>query len=147
MFHIIALLNVSIDFFALAVLLIIYLNMRRHTDPFLFDNNIFRLLFTTDALIIALDVSMWLMDGKTGLAVRDAYLIVSACYYILNPVICLLWYFYADFHVYRNKQHFKKFLIPMLIPCCVCAVLSVLSIFNGFFFYLDSSNTYHRGSG
>lgn len=138
--------NVAIDCFALAVLLIIFLNIRRYNNPYLLEQKLFRALLTTNACIIVLDILMWLLDGKPGYLSRNAYFIVTACYYALNPLICAVWCFYADYHIYKSEKHLKKILIPMLIPLCVNLTLSILSIFYNIFFYIDQNNLYHRGT-
>ena len=142
-----ALLNVAIDSFALAILLVIYLNFRRGGKSYLPDYRLFWSLIVTDALICVLDIGMFLLDGKTGFAFRQAYLADTAAYYILNPMLCALWYFYIDYHIFRSVERLKKIILPMLLPAIASAVLSVTSIFNGFLFYIDDANVYHRGSG
>ena len=111
------------------------------------DQKIFMALLTSDALILILDILMWLLDGKPGDSIRDFYYIVTACYYALNPLICMFWSFYADYHIYKSEKHLKKIMIPMLVPTCVNLILSFLSIVNdNLLFYLDENNIYHRGS-
>lgn len=111
------------------------------------DQKIFMVLLASNALILVLDTLMWLLDGKPGDSVRNIYYIVTACYYTLNPLICMFWCFYADYHIYKSAKHLKKILIPILVPTCINLVLSFLSIANeNLLFYLDENNIYHRGS-
>ncbi len=137
----------AIDCFALAVLFIIYLNLQRYNQPYLPEQKLFRILLATNALILVLDMLMWLMEGRPGTIVKEVYLISSGCYYALNPFICMVWFFYADYLIYRSENRLKKLLIPMLIPTCVNLVLSVVSIFyNDMMFHVDENNSYQRGS-
>jgi diguanylate cyclase (GGDEF)-like protein len=89
---------------------------------------------------------MWILDGKPGDPIRALYYVVTACYYVLNPLICMFWSFYADYHIYKSEKRLKKILIPMLVPTGVNLILSFLSIANDkLLFYLDENNVYHRG--
>jgi diguanylate cyclase (GGDEF)-like protein len=137
---------IEIDCFALAILLLIFLNIRNGGARHLLGQKIFTALMAADALILIFDLLMWIMDGKPGLKVRIFYFLVTACYYTLNPVMCLIWYFYTDYHIYRSEKHLKKVLVPMLMPAFFNMCLSFASIFNDrLMFYLDDRNIYHRG--
>jgi diguanylate cyclase (GGDEF)-like protein len=143
-----ALLNTSIDSFALAILLVIYLNFRHSSSkPYLPDYRLFWSLVFADTLIIFLDISMYLLDGRTTSFARELYPVITLVYYFLNPLICAIWYFYADYHIFRSAERLKKMVFVMMLPTLANAVLSIMSVFNGFLFYFDSANVYHRGSG
>lgn len=103
------------------------------------------MLIFADALLLILDMAMWLLDGRPGSLVRAVYITVTAFYYVFNPLICMIWYFYVDYQIYRSKRHLKRILFPMIIPVCINLVLSILSIFQEYMFFFDESNIYHRG--
>lgn len=112
----------------------------------MYEQRLFRALLYTNILIIAFDIFMWLLDGRSGLYLRETYLAVTGIYYILNPLICFIWYLYVDYFIYRSETHLKKVFIPMAVPVGINLVLGILSIFYNLYFYIDSTNTYHRGS-
>lgn len=137
---------IEIDSFALVILLLIFLNIRKGASRHLLEQKIFTALMAADALILILDLLMWILDGKPGPHARDFYYLVTACYYTLNPVMCMIWYFFTDYHVYRSEKHLKKMIAPMILPAVVNMCLSFASIFNDrLMFYIDDSNIYHRG--
>lgn len=88
---------------------------------------------------------MWMLDGQKGYLLREVYTFVTVVYYIMNPTICMVWYFYVDYQIYRDEKHLKKVLIPIIIPAVVNVVLVIGSIWNHALFYIDDSNVYHRG--
>lgn len=137
---------IEIDCFALAILLLIYLNIRRSAVKFLLEQKLFMAMLFSNALILVWDIILWLLDGKPGLLVGASYPFLTACYYALNPAISVIWYFYADYQIYKSEKHLKKMLVPMIIPAGINLVLSLLSIFNGWMFYIDKNNIYHRGN-
>jgi diguanylate cyclase (GGDEF)-like protein len=127
-------------------LLVIFLSISRQKNQHLQDQKLFRIVLYINALILALDIFMWLLDGRPGLFMRNLNLLITAAYYILNPLISLLWLLFIDFFIYKSESHSKKILIPLLIPFGINMLLSILSIFNNLYFYIDGANVYHRGS-
>ena len=141
-----AFMYVEINVLALVILFLIFLNIYRRGEKYLIEQKLFLALLSSNALILVLDTAMWILDGKPGTLLRGIYLITTAGYYVLNPTICMLWSFYADYQVYRNERRIRKLFIPMLIPSCINAFLSFQSIFDNKMFYIDNNNIYHRGS-
>jgi diguanylate cyclase (GGDEF)-like protein len=137
---------VEIDCFALAILFLIFMNIRRRAVPYLLEQKIFMALLIANALIIIFDMLMWIIDGKPGAVARDFNYLVTACYYSMNPLICMLWYLYADFHIYKSEKHLKRMLPLMAVPACVNLALSFLSIVGDhLLFFIDENNVYRRG--
>ncbi len=136
----------ELNLFALAILLLIYLNIARRSERYLIEQKLFMALLGSNALILVLDTGMWVLDGNTDPFTRRALLLVTAAYYVMNPVVCMLWSFYADYQIYRDECRLKKQLLPMLIPVGINGLLSVTSIWTGLMFIIDDQNLYHRGS-
>jgi GGDEF domain-containing protein len=136
---------VELNVFALSVLLLIYLNIGHRRDHYLLEQKLFVALIGADALILVTDTFMWLLDGISGVFFRAVFQFASACYYSLNPVICFVWLCYVNYQIYRSTRQLKKLLMFSAIPLAVNILLSFLSIFTGTLFYIDGSNTYHRG--
>ncbi len=141
-----SILYVEINVFALVVLYLIYLNVRLgRADKYLLEQKLFLLLMLGNALVLIFDSFMWMLDGTGGALMREMNLFMTACYYALNPIVCMMWSYYADYLIYRSERHLLRILIPLLIPAGVVAVLSFLSMFNGTLFFIDANNIYHRG--
>ncbi len=138
-------LYVEMNTFALTVLFLIFFNIYQRADRYLIEQKLFLALLCSNALILVLDTIMWILDGKTGFLIRETYFLVTALYYCLNPIISMMWSFYANYQIYRDEKRLKKLLVPMLIPVCFNTFLSFLSISGGFLFYIDANNVYHRG--
>lgn len=119
--------------------------MHHRWDQMLSGQKLFLLLIIAEALILVLDTLMWVLDGQPGSLVRGIFILVTVLYYIMNPVICMIWYFYVDYQIYRDERHLKKVLLPVIMPAFINIVLVIGSIFNRTMFYLDDNNVYHRG--
>ena len=129
----------------MAILILIFLNIRRRREQMLAEEKLFLMLVYSDALLLVLDSLMWVLDGQPGNALRMVNILAAALYYAMNPLICLVWFAYVDYQIYRDVGHLKKLLFPMAIPAVLNLGLSVSSIWTGLGFYYDSANVYHRG--
>lgn len=135
----------EINCVCLVILLLIYLNIHRHINKYLLDQKLFLTLVFANALILTLDSLMWLIDGTPGSWIRAVYNMVTVIYYVLNPLICALWYFYVDYYIRRSAAHLRKMIVPMLLPLFITLVLSCVSVHWNVLFSIDGNNIYHRG--
>ncbi len=136
-------LYVEINCFCIVILVLIFFNIYYRTDHLPFDLKLFIGLIAADALILITDALTWALDGRPGIGGLLTF--ATFLYYVLNPVICLLWYLYVDFFIHKDTARLKKRLFPMLIPAAIILILSVLSLFGDYLFYIDGNNVYHRG--
>ncbi len=137
---------IEINIISCAIILIIFFNIRNKKDRYLYDQKLFILLLFFNLLIIIVDTAMWVANMRTGETARYVNIISSLIYYMLNPVPCMLWSIYADFQIHKDEPRIKRISIPLGIPVAINAILALLSTRYGYLFYIDSSNTYHRGS-
>ncbi len=140
-----SILYVEINCFALSVLLLIFFNTYKRGEPHTIQQRIFFALIITAALILVLDSGMWIVDGMPGAAAKAANILITSVYYILNPMIPMIWYFYVDYHIFRSGRRLARLLPPMLLPFAVNFVLTVMSVFGNVLFYIDGNNVYNRG--
>ncbi|HWQ58487.1 MAG TPA: GGDEF domain-containing protein [Clostridia bacterium] len=138
-------LYLELNCFALAILLVIYFNIRHYINKYMLDQRIFLLLVYTNAIILIMDALMWMFDGVPGTPSHIVYSMVTTVYYILNPFFCAMWYLYADFFVYRSYARINRRMAPVMIPALVNLLLSVGSNLTGVLFDIDVYNVYHRG--
>ncbi|MGE5398139.1 MAG: GGDEF domain-containing protein [Chitinophagales bacterium] len=134
-----------IEIFAFWILTLIYINVRKRTEELVFEQKLYLLLIISNALILIFDTGMYLINGHSFFLGREINIFLSTCYYILNPIPCLLWSYYADYRVIRNPQRFKRLFLPLMIPTLIHSILALASINSDLLFYIDYSNTYHRG--
>lgn len=136
---------IEINVFALIILFLIFLNIRNRSKTYAFDQKLFLTLLSANALLLVIDTFTWILDGKPGFVAKNFNLSITSLYYILNPLPCMLWSFYADYKIYRDENRHKNKLIPLYLPMIIIAILTVLSFFNDGMFYIDGNNIYHRG--
>lgn len=138
-------LYVEINVIATTILLLIFLNIRHRNEKYLIDQKLYLALLSFNVLILITDTFTWVLDGQNTRFFRILLLFVTTLYYILNPVICMMWSLYIDFQICRDENRLKKLFPPMLIPILFNTVISILSVFYPIMFYIDANNVYHRG--
>ena len=131
--------------FGLAILLLIFFNIRSRTNRYLLDQKLFIALLYTTAIILVLDSIMWIVDDIPGQVLRILYLVTTVLYYSLNPVICVIWFLYVDYYINRDSIHIRKLCLPAFFPVAVNLILSILSISENIMFYIDENGRYYRG--
>lgn len=137
----------EINVVGIVMLLLFLNNMNRNKHKNIpLDQAIFNLCMVLNIFIFVFDTGMWLLDGKPLSMYRIGNYIFTTLYYIFNPLICLVWLLYTDFKIYESRNGLIKRAKYYVIPCLISGLFSVLSIYNGWLFNIDSNNIYMRGS-
>ena len=136
---------VEIDAIGLAILLLVYIGLRYRSVRNLFEQKIFMMLILSNSVLLILDILQWVLDGIPGMLFKDVNVIVAVLYYVLNPFPCAIWSMYVNFEVYQDKKEIKKLIVPFCIPEAILIVATIFSVFDGYMFYFDHNNVYHRG--
>lgn len=105
----------------------------------------FNLCFHTQ-LLFSLDVLWVFLDGATFAGAWALNHIINAAYFAQCGVLCYYWSQYSLFlsgssEKYSGKLFKALFALPMVVE----VVLSVASVWTGWYFTIDSANHYHRG--
>lgn len=130
----------------IAVLIIILHNYKRKLlNSAIPSKRVFHKILVCNIIILAIDLAMWLIDGKSGDVFRGIHLTCGVLYYILNPLICYLWLLYVSFKLYPNFRKFKKTVCVYSGPFILSTILATLSPMTKWSFSIDSDNVYHRG--
>ena len=66
--------------------------------------------------------------------------------FLFNPLISIIWFMYIHYEIYSNEKMIKRFTIGSIPILLFNAFLVIGSLFNGWIYYIDAENIYHRGS-
>lgn len=128
------------------ILVIVMLNViNRSEKSMMYDQKLFVAIICLLIAILIFDSFTWLLDGETFQSAHTLAYISNFVYYIIQPVLCLLWLIYTDYKSFGDTKKLKKRLVYYCIPTVVFIILTIVSLFTGWFFYIDSANIYHRG--
>lgn len=137
--------TIDINILALAILLIIYLNLAHKTDRYMLDQKLFIALLYSNAALLILDTALWALNGRMEAGIREIILVLTALYFIFNPIPSVMWGLYVNLLIYKDEKKTKRMYIPFSILAGINAIIAITSCFYGYTFFIDENNVYHRG--
>ncbi len=140
-----ALIYLEMNIVCVIIMALIFFNIYHRREKKLLEQKLFLALLFSNTAILLVDAGMWTMDGRPGASFHFLNMFMSLAYYILNPLICMLWYFFVDYKVYKSEWGLRKRFLPLCLPFFANIVLTLASLESGILFYIDSNNVYHRG--
>ncbi|MBP5659804.1 MAG: GGDEF domain-containing protein, partial [Lachnospiraceae bacterium] len=99
-------------------------------------------------LVIVMDILSLLIESKHVGILNDFIplnYLVNILYYLGPACSSYLWFMHVEYTIDNVFWSKKKNLIISQIPVFLSFVLSVITVFNGVLFYIDSNNSYNRG--
>lgn len=135
----------EINTFAIIITLIIFISLYNKTSNLMIEHKLFISILALNISILVFDTLMWNLDGRNTPFSRYALVISTLIYFFLQPLICMHWSLYVDFHINHNNSRIKRLQLPMSLPIILNTILCVTSLFHHLFFYIDDNNVYHRG--
>lgn len=131
---------------SISMLLVILIKIIKDKDNHSFLNKVFVTIVVLTLAILIIEALMWVFDGQPGTNVRIIVIMLNTIQMILLLISGALWMMYTDYSIYNSINRIKKLAIASEIILMYFQVLSVTAPLNGLLFYIDSTNTYHRGS-
>ena len=136
--------NIGIDVFSgIITLIILYSYKRDFADTY--SIRLLRMIEAAVLLILLTDIVMWILNGKSGDYVRALSYIDNIIYFILQIVAALFWLRYAWYRIFGHSMPRKNEAFYVLVPFIILSMIVIASPLNGWCFYLDDANYYHRG--
>lgn len=128
------------------ILILIHINANKRSEKVFLQYKLFIYLVRINMALIILDLLGWVFNGLPGIMNMFYNTGFNLLLYMAVPTAPSLWVIYANFHVFRDEKRLIKLLRVLLFFLAVNAVLSVLSLYTGWFFSVDAGNIYHRGN-
>lgn len=135
---------IQLDIYAFIILMIILFNEHKVKKQ-LFSNKIYMWLVRVTVILIVVDALAWVFNLRPGNANLILNWASNFALYFLAPLPGIIWMFYADFQIFHDKERVKRLAWVGGAVFAVNMVLLVMSLQYGWFFYIDTANTYHRG--
>ena len=107
--------------------------------------NLFMTLVLLNMGLIVIDLLTWTFNGLPGMQYRLIIHAVNFLLFVIEPVGLALWILYANYLVYHDENRIAKLKKYLAIPLMFNMLLSIISLFTGWFFRIDELNIYHRG--
>lgn len=138
--------NVITNIFSMLLLIIMLANMYRRSREYLPDQKLFLIMAIANIAILFFDSMQWILDGKPGSISHYVNLVSNVLYYMFQILPCGLWCFYVRYQIRMDVEEMMRAKLLLGIPFLVNAVISILSSFYGYYFFVDNLNYYSRGS-
>ena len=139
------LLNIGINAFSFIIALIIFCSFKKDFAD-TYDIRLLRRIEITTLLVLLADMAMWLLNGKSGDFLRVLSYANTILYFLMQIVVVFWWLRYAWYRIFGQKMSTKKEVFFVLVPFAFLSLFVVTSPLNGWCFYLDDANYYHRGA-
>lgn len=137
----------EITIICVIISIVVWLNdTRKSRGPVMIGQKLFRSLLWVNMGAMLFDLIQVLFNGTSY---KYSYLIETVSiffYYLLYSLIAYIFTLYADYELYPDNNRFKKRAVIYSIPAVVMVVMCVASFWNGWYFVIDETNSYLRGS-
>lgn len=112
-------------------------------DPF--EEKLFRwLLLATFCLSV---INVFAFTGSDQILPLFLSMLLQTVNDLLQSLEVILWLCYADYRIYRSRDHLVRSYLKRLIPLFIIVILTILNLFTGFLFYIDSTHLWHLTMG
>ena len=106
---------------------------------------LFTYMAVTNLVLIFMDLFTWHFDGKPGsLNLLGAY-ITNTILFSMSTIPSAIFVLYTNELISFGTKRLNKLKVIIKIIVIFSAVLSLISVFTGWYYYIDSDNIYHRG--
>lgn len=134
----------EINVLCIGILLIIWLRIRSDISKRT-ENVAFRRVVLATMLILLLDATWVLTDGRPSRVSNLINVCANAAYLFLSCLISVLWLFYVECRLNRQRAFSRKAMLLVLAPLAVLLLLCISSPWTGFLFTIGEDNVYRRG--
>lgn len=139
-------LYVEINTVGIVLLLVILFN-RRQTVGSSAAQRQFNMLIFTGMLMLAVDASCWLVDGKQFPYARIVSYTLETIFFALYLLLPYIWLLYTEHALNENIKSVNRNIHIAAVPMVVFLVALIFNIHYGFVFTIDANNVYHRAGG
>ena len=128
------------------VLIVVWINdTHKSRGPVMIGQKVFRLLIWVNMGAMILDVIQVLFNGTSYKWSGFIETVAIFGYYLLYSVIAYIFTLYAAYELYPDNYRFKKRAVFYSVPAIIMVIMCILSLWTGWYFKIDETNTYSRG--
>ena len=136
--------NFTIDIYSMAILIVIYNQSSKHVDRDYLHNKLFISLIRVTFVMLVFDIFSR-FDGNPGSLYSVFNQVGNYMMFLLSPLIPSIWLAYVHYQIYQDEHRTRKLLYPLLSVSVINFIMLSFSLVNGWYYYIDAANIYHRG--
>lgn len=130
---------------SVGILLILLIRVALDREPHFIQFKLFLLMLASVLGCLLLELATWVVDGQPGLLSRVLAYTFNTLLFIFNVVPVMVWILYVHYQIYQSRSRLFEVGRLLVVLLAANAVMALLSVPFGFYFYLDGSNVFHRG--
>ena len=136
--------NLILNLYSMVILVIIYIYSIKQNEKFFLQHRLYILMLQITSILLVIDIFSR-FDGNPETFYLEVNHLGNFLIFFLSPVIPSLWLLYAHCEIYHDESRTKRLTKPLLIVIAINGIMTVLSLFFRWFYYIDELNVYHRG--
>lgn len=136
--------SVAMDGYSIALLLVIYHYVMKHNEDESLSQRLYIVVLQATIVMAIIDI-LSRFDGQPGTIYPTLNHIGNFLLFLLSQTLPSAWLLYVYQRVYGDEARTRRLFRPLLAVSAVNAVLTVLTLSSGWYYYIDSGNIYHRG--
>lgn len=136
--------NTILNCFSVFLLIILFVYSLKRTAERSLQQRLYTGILISTILLLIMDI-FGRCDGNLGTLYPIINHLSNILLFFLNPVLPSLWFLYVNFQVYHDEERVKRLLAPIILLNVVNVVIIAISQFNGWYYFIDANNVYHRG--
>ncbi len=134
----------QLNFFALLVLITLYLTFRLRSKIRSFSSRLLELIVLTNMAAVIIEPLSWIFDGKTFPVAYVIEYFTNFTIFLLGPVITAFLLGYVDYYIFKDKKRLYKQYV-YLVPFAINLIMLIINFFYPVYFRMTSDNVYITG--
>lgn len=136
--------NLIINIYSILILIVIYNHSNKIDDKKKFNNKIFMSMIQLTIILLVLDIFSR-FDGNPDTIYTIFNHVGNFLIFLISPVLASLWLTYVHYQIFNQEKKTKKIITPLLSINLINALMVLLNLYFGWFYYIDKNNIYYRG--
>lgn len=137
--------NMVINLYSLIILSIIYIHSLKQEEKGSLQYRLYMMMVKVTGLLLVMDIC-GRFDGRPDTIFPIINQAGNFMLFLLNLVVPSLWLLYVYNELAGGGEKTRRFGFILLAVNCLNALAVAASIPNGWFYYIDTDNIYHRGA-
>ncbi len=136
--------NLIINIYSMLILSVIYHNTNKLDYEKKYNDKIFKSMIKLTLVLLFIDI-LSRFDGNPDSIYLFLNHVGNFLVFLLSPVLASLWLLYVHYQIFNIEKKTRKLIKPLIGITLLNAILVVLNLFYGWFYYIDINNIYNRG--
>jgi diguanylate cyclase (GGDEF)-like protein len=127
------------------ILMIVFIHSYSRLERIFIQYKLFSALIVLNMVLIFVDIFGRVFNGLPGTLNLSLNIVFNFILYCIVPAAPSLWVLYTYYLIPHDEQKIKRIRFILAVLVAANMLLTVISMFTGWFFFVDKDNIYHRG--